>query len=160
MMFSRHKRELARTRQAFKFPRVTRRMKPSLEDRGQRPGRGQDSLDIWTVFTSKTEAGALGGAEDGLEMVTSVRGGVAWAGEEVRQRMASGGARERFRGQSLHITHVSRVTFVCVTIGLIGRCFVYVLCFPMNSDAKCFLGEPFLHLGLLWVCFACLHYLW
>ena len=95
---SRHKRELSKTRQAFKFPRVTRRTKPSEEARDQRAGRGRDSLDIWTVFNAREAAAEAG--EPPLDMV-AVRGGVAWAGDTVMQRISGGGrhTRDRFKGQ-------------------------------------------------------------
>ena len=100
---SRHKRELSKTRQAFKFPRVTRRKKPSAEAKDQRARLGRDSLDIWTVFNAREAASDAG--EPPLDMV-SVRGGVAWAGEAgdlsqaVMQRISGGGrnSRERFKG--------------------------------------------------------------
>ena len=101
---SRHKRELSKTRQAFKFPRVSRRKKPSDEEaKAQRARLGRDSLDIWTVFNAREAAADAG--EPPLDMVT-VRGGVAWAGEAgdlsqaVMQRISGGGrnSRERFKG--------------------------------------------------------------
>ena len=99
---SRHKRELSKTRQAFKFPRVTNRKKPTEEARDQRSGLGRDSLDIWTVFNVREAAADAG--EPPLDMV-AVRGGVAWAGEgdlsqTLAQRINGGGrhSRERFKG--------------------------------------------------------------
>ena len=99
---SRHKRELSKTRQAFKFPRVSNRKKPSEEARDQRSGLGRDSLDIWTVFNAREAAADAG--EPPLDMV-AVRGGVAWAGEgdlgqTLAQRINGGGrhSRERFKG--------------------------------------------------------------
>ena len=100
---SRHKRELSKTRQAFKFPRVSSRKKPSEETKTQRTRVGRESLDIWTVFNAREAASDAG--EPPLDMV-AVRGGVAWAGEAgdlsqaVMQRISGGGrnSRERFKG--------------------------------------------------------------
>ena len=98
---SRHKRELSKTRQAFKFPRVTGRKKPSDEARDKRSGPRRDNLEIWTVFNAR-ESG-----EPPLDLV-AVRGGVAWvgeagmaeAGQTLAQRINGGGrhSRERFKG--------------------------------------------------------------
>ena len=90
-----YKRELSRTRQAFKMPRVSRRSKPSKIKTLQTLPEGRQ-LDVWTVCSARV-----------VSDMTIVKQSVAWAEPEpsvedmtqtVVQRLYGRRLRGRFRG--------------------------------------------------------------